>query len=460
MAHLTRRSVLRGSVALGATGLIAAPHIAKAAATTASVWFPQGFVQDEDVALRKAVADYEKASGNKIELSITPFAPERQKIVAALTSGVVPDLMGSNPTEILQIYAWQDRWVDVSDVVETQKAQFSETALQSAQAYNNVIKKRSFYGVPLRASVVPCHIWRPLVEKAGFKITDIPKTWDAYFDFFKKVQDNLRKQGERKVYGLGFQVTANGVDPYQLFTPFLVAYGGQDIVTKDGKLHLDDPKVKEAAIKATAYLGGAYRDGYVPPSAINWNDADDNNAFHAKLMVMDVDGTLSTEVAVKEKHPDWYFQDMVTHGVPGYPNDNQGKPVPSFVYVTTGLIPKGAKNVTVAKEFLKYFIQPKVIGEFIELGLGRWLPVMPSLAKSPFWQDPKDPHLRGYVQQGLVGPTIPDHYVFNLAMAEVRNQHVFSMPMIEVAREGAKPEAAVEKAFKRTEEIFAKYKTA
>jgi len=26
------------------------------------VWFAQGFVQDEDLALRKAVADYEKAS--------------------------------------------------------------------------------------------------------------------------------------------------------------------------------------------------------------------------------------------------------------------------------------------------------------------------------------------------------------------------------------------------------------
>ena len=86
------------------------------------MWFPQGFVQDEDVALRKAVTDYEKASGNKIELSITPFAPERQKIVAALTSGVVPDMMANNPNEILQIYAWQDRWIDVSDVVDSQKA--------------------------------------------------------------------------------------------------------------------------------------------------------------------------------------------------------------------------------------------------------------------------------------------------------------------------------------------------
>src|SRR5438067_9021182 len=260
--------MLRGSLALAAAAnTVGFPHVAKAAATTASVWFAQGFVQDEDVSLRKAVADYEKQSGNKIELSITPFAPERQKIVAALTSGVVPDLIGfSNPNEILQIYAWQDRWVEVADVVETQRAQFSDTALVASQAYNSVTKKRATYGVPIRAAIVPCHIWKSLVEKAGMKLEDMTKTSDAYIAFFKKVQDNLRKQGERKVYGLGFQVTANGVDPYNLFMAFLLAYGGQDIVTRDGKLHLDDPKVKQAAIKATAYLGGAYRDGYVPPS--------------------------------------------------------------------------------------------------------------------------------------------------------------------------------------------------
>jgi multiple sugar transport system substrate-binding protein len=456
MAYLSRRSVLRGSAALGATRLLGFPHVAKAAATTASMWFAQGFVKDEDVSLRKAVADYEKASGNKIELSIIPFAPERQKIISAITSGVVPDIVDNNPIEILQIYAWQDKWHDVSDIVEAQKGQYSDTALQSVRGYNAVTKKHGIYGVPVRAAIVPCHIWRPLVEKAGFKITDLPKTWDAYFDFFKKVQDNLRKQGERKVYGIGFQVTANGVDPYNLFMAFLVAYGGRDIVTPDGKVHLDNPKVKEAAIKAAAYLGGAYRDGYVPPSAINWNDADDNNAFHAKLMVMDVDGTLSTEVAVKEKHPEWYYQDMVTHGI-GYPNDNAGKPVPNIVGFTSCMIPKGAKNVAVAKEFLKFFSQPKVVGEFVELGLGRWLPVMPELAKSPFWQNPKDPHLKGYVQRGLLDPTLPDPLVFNPAMAEVRNQHVWSLAMIDVAREGVKPEVAIDKAFKRIEEMFAKY---
>ena len=71
-------------------------------------------------------------------------------------------------------------------------------------------------------------------------MADRPRTWDGYFDFYKKVQDNLRKKGERKIYGLGFQVTANGVDPAALFNAFMHGYGGQGIVTPEGKLNLDD----------------------------------------------------------------------------------------------------------------------------------------------------------------------------------------------------------------------------
>src|SRR5437763_2724619 len=97
MARLTRRSVIRSSIGLVAGGTLARPYIANAAATTAEVWWVQGFVPEEDVAFKKIVADYEKASGNKIELSIIPFAPGRQKIVAAVTSGVVPDLFTNNP---------------------------------------------------------------------------------------------------------------------------------------------------------------------------------------------------------------------------------------------------------------------------------------------------------------------------------------------------------------------------
>ena len=76
----------------------------------------------------------------------------------------------------------------------------------------------------------------------------------------------------------------------------MIAYGGKDIVTKDGKLQADGPKVREAVIKTLTYPTTAYKEGFVPSGAINWNDADDNNAFHAKQIVMDLDGDDSTEI--------------------------------------------------------------------------------------------------------------------------------------------------------------------
>src|SRR5215468_1090872 len=213
MTKLTRRSVLRNSIGIAAAGTLARPFIANAAATTAEVWWAQGFVPEEDVAIKKIVDDYQKATGNMIDLTITPFAPQRQKIVAAVQSGIVPDVFPNNPAEITALYAWDDKLTDVSDVVETQKEEYTETALLNTFCYNRVTKGRSFYGVPDTTAALPNHVWRPLVEKAGFKMEDIPKTWDAYYSFFKDVQKKLREQGMRNVYGLGFQVTAQGNDP-------------------------------------------------------------------------------------------------------------------------------------------------------------------------------------------------------------------------------------------------------
>jgi len=121
MVPLTRRSVLRGSLAAAASGALARPYIANAAATTAEVWWAQGFVPEEDIGFKKVVADYGKASGNTIELSIVPFAPLRQKIVAAAQSGIVPDMLYATPDEITALYAWEDKLVDVCDVIESLK---------------------------------------------------------------------------------------------------------------------------------------------------------------------------------------------------------------------------------------------------------------------------------------------------------------------------------------------------
>jgi multiple sugar transport system substrate-binding protein len=456
MRKFDRRSLLRGSAALAAAGSLARPFIANAAAKTATVWWTQGFVREEDTAFKAMVADYEKASGNTIDASIIPFAPMIQKIVSALTSGEVPDAVQNyiSGVTVVPHNAWNDRLIDLTDVVETQKSHFHPTALLSARYYNNVTKKRSYYCIPDRASVLPFHVWNSLVEKAGYKVADAPKTWDAFWDFFKPMQKSLRDKGVRGIYALGLQATTTGpADGNAMFHQFLVAYGGNGIVTPDGKAHLDDPAVKEAVIRAITYITTAFKEGYVPPGALSWNDADDNNAFHAKQIIMNLDGTISTELALYSKKEQ--YDDISTLALP---LDNASKPIPSQLGVGAVFVPKGAKNVDVAKDLLKYMIEPKVLNEYLKVGLGRWLPTMPDLVKNdPFWLDPRDPHRSTYARQGMIEPTVPNYPCFNPGYAEANAQQIWGTAEADVIREGMTPQAAAEKALNRIGTILAKY---
>jgi multiple sugar transport system substrate-binding protein len=456
MASMSRRFMVGAPLAVAAAGGLSRPYIANAQATTAVGWIGQGFVPQEDEAFRKTVADYEKASGNKLDYSIMPFTALNQKAISALTGGDVPDLIFHDaPATILPQNAWDDKLVDVSDVVESQQSLLSETAVACSTFYNSATKRRSYYLVPIKQACIPFHIWGSLVKKAGFDLKDAPDTWDAFHDFFKPVQDSLRKKGMRKVYAMGMSLTTVGPnDGNGLFTYHVMANGGQNVVTPDGKLHTDDPQVREAFIKSVTYLTKAYIDGYIPPEVLSWNDSDNNNGFHSKMFVMDLDGTISTELAmIKDKQA--YFEDSVTLGIP---NGNDGKPFPAQVGAGGGFIPKGAKNVAVAKDFMKFFIQPNVMNENLKNGLGRWVPAIPSIVKEdPFWLDPSDPHRAPYVREAVLGPTSPNFFGYNPAWGLVSAEQLWGVAEADVIRNNMTPEAAVDKAFHRANEIFERF---
>jgi multiple sugar transport system substrate-binding protein len=169
-------------------------------------------------------------------------------------------------------------------------------------------------------------------------------------------------------------------------------------------------------------------------------------------MVMDFDGTISTEVALWDKKED--YNDIVTMGLP---LDNDGKEIPAQIITDGAVIPKGAKNVAAAKEFLKYVVQPKVVNEWLKGGLGRFMVAIPEIAKNdPFWLK-EDPHRKAYTELTLLGQLMPIYEVYNPAIAEVNSEHLFSVAMFDVMNGGMTPEKATDKALKRAEEIFAKY---
>jgi len=446
---------IAAALAMGA--LSALPRPADAAGQTVVVWWNQGFYQAEDQAMKDAVAAWEKNTGNKVELTLTNGSDLPAKAVAAITTGDVPDVIYADNGDFLLIpqNAWNDKLVDVSDVVDSQKGEYSPTALLAGRYYDNVTHKRSFFGVPLKEQAMHIEVWKPLVEAAGFQISDIPKDWDAYFNFFQTVQTKLRAKGQR-VYGLGYSLATKDSDSTYLFNQFLVAYGGGGIVTPDGKLHADDPKVREAAIKALTKLTAPYKEGFVPPGAINWGDPDNNSAFYAKQIVMTPNATISIAVAQMEK-ADQYYKEILTQSPPLGPD---GKPVTSLVSVKQAFIPKGAKNVPGAKDFLKSFIVPANLDTYLKGARGRWAPVMPSIVKNdPYWLDPKDPHrpvsIRQQVGEGV--QTMPWFMSFNPAYADVNAEQVWGKAEANVMTGGMAVDKAADQALAQIKADFAKY---
>jgi multiple sugar transport system substrate-binding protein len=358
------------------------------------------------------------------------------------------------PQSILPQNAWDDKILDVSDIVAPIESQLADTAKLCATFYNKATKKRSYYLAPIKQGATPFHIWSDLVEKAGFKVSDIPPKWDDHWKFFAQMQKPLRAKGMRKVYALGLQITTVGPnDGNNVFAHFLIANGGEGIITPDGKLHTDDPKIREAAIKSVEVMTGFYKDGVVPPEALSWNDADDNNGFHEKLFIMDFDGTLSTELAmISDKQA--FYHDMLTLA-PVQKND--GTPMKTQIGTGGGFIPKGAKGVEVAKDFLKYFMQADVMNANLKGGLGRWFPTIPSVVKNdPWWLNSGEPCLKPYIEEGVLNPTLPVYEGYSPAWGQASAEQLWGQAHADVIKNGMKVADAVDKAFKRCNEIFAK----
>ena len=65
------------------------------------------------------------------------------------------------------------------------------------------------------------------------------------------------------------------------------------LVDDDGKLLVDDPKVRQNLIGALKDYTDTYTRGCSPPSSTTWKDPDNNVAFHNKTIVMTHNFTIS-----------------------------------------------------------------------------------------------------------------------------------------------------------------------
>ncbi|HEX6528412.1 MAG TPA: ABC transporter substrate-binding protein, partial [Burkholderiales bacterium] len=221
-----------------------------AAQETLVVYWTKGFYPQEDKALDDMVAKFEKKTGVKVELS--RYSPQESvpKAVAALDSGTPPDVAYGDVFDFQVAGKWaaEGRLEDLSDILTPMKASFLPVTLETVYLLNEKTKKRGYYAFPMKRQTMHIQYWKDMLQEAGYKESDIPKTWNAYWDFWcTKAQAGYRKASGKRIFSVGAPMGVDSSDSFYSFLTFMDAHNVQ-VVDSNGKLRVDDAAVKKGLV--------------------------------------------------------------------------------------------------------------------------------------------------------------------------------------------------------------------
>ncbi len=425
-----------------------------------NVWWVKGVYQAEDDALLTAIGKYEGKTGVKIELSQYPARDMIPKTVAALDAGAPPDVAYADvyDFQVTGKWAYDGKLEDISDILAPIKDRFLRNTIETTYLYSGKTKKRAYYAFPLKQQTIHIHYWKDMLGEAGYKVSDIPAGWKAYWDFWcDRVQPAHRKKTHRQTYAIGEPLGPDSSDSYYSFLTFMDAYNVK-LVDDDGELLVNDPKVRQGLINALRDYTDIRKRDCTPPSSTSWKDPDNNASFHDRTTLL----THNTTIAIAAKWRDdtkdealsaeqrarakRYFDEMIE--TTGFPNKPDGSRMVHRAAVKTGVIFEGAKNKRRAKEFVAFMLEDANLRPYVEGALGRWFPVTKSGAQSAFWQ--ADRHRKAVFNQFGAG-TLNFEFTKNHRFTALNNENVWAKAMSRVVNDNVSVERA-------TDELIARIK--
>ncbi|MEN9559959.1 MAG: hypothetical protein RLZZ502_1170 [Pseudomonadota bacterium] len=460
--HSFKKRLASVAVALGLAGFAAAPSLAQEKLT---VWFTKGFYPAEDAALDDVVKKFEAKTGVKVDLSRYAVQEIIPKSVAAMDAGNPPDVSFGHvyDFQVTSKWAYDGKLEDISDVINPIKNIFLPNTVETTYLWNEKAKKKAYYAFPLEQQTMHINYWKDMLEEAGFKESDIPGTWKAYWDFWcDKVQPAYRKKTGKKVYAVGNPMGVDSSDSFYSFLTFADAHGAK-LVDDNGNITAGDAKNRAALAGALRDYTNLYTRGCTPPSSTSWKDPDNNVAFHNKSIIMTHNATIS----IATKHLDDmnnaaldaptraqakknYEQLIATAGFPKRPD---GSAMTYRAAVKTGVVFDQSKNKKRAKEFITFLLQDENAIPFVEGALGRWYPVTKSgVARTGFWlSDPQ----RATVQRQFVAGTNNFEFVKNYKFTVLNNENVWAKAMNRVVNDKVSVEKATDEMIARIKEVAA-----
>jgi multiple sugar transport system substrate-binding protein len=421
------------------------------------VWWDQGFNPAEDEALREVITAFQQGNGKQVELVLHGLTEFEDKLPAAIEAGRPPDIaFGITIDSYIPEWAFDGRLVDLTDTVGHFSDLFDPDALAWYALLNEKTKQRALYALPVGRTSNHVHVWKSLLEHAGFTLGDVPKGWEAFWSFWcDDVQPAVRRaMGRDDIWGVGLNMSGKFDTELQV-DQFRDAYAA-DYVTRDGRLVIDDPEVRRRLTKAIDSYAMIYRKGCTPPDAVTWDGRGNNKAFLAQAVVMTVNDTLSIPNALKRERPDDYYKSTATIEWPLGP-DGTAFPIEGFFHAAA--VFKDGGHTTIAKEFVRFLVAEGWLAHYLDFSGERMMPPMPKLLEAPFWLDPSDPHHMAAVMQVASRPmqynyaTVAGDWRYTIVSTEKEN--VWGKAAHRVVTENISPEQAVDEAIARIKQILA-----
>jgi multiple sugar transport system substrate-binding protein len=246
--------------------LAVAPAAARAADLV--VWWEKGYYDQETAAVGEIIAAFEQDTGKRVELVLLDEEQHPGAIAAALDAGDPPDVaFGTLMEDYISAWAFNDRLVDLTDVVSHFSDLFDPDALDRATLVNATTGRRALYALPMGRTNNHVHVWKSLLEQAGFTLADIPREWGPFWSFWcDDVQPAMRRAaGRDDIWGMGLPMSAVYDTQFE-FLQF-VAANRADYVTPDGRLVIDDPEIRQKLVGVMQDYTTIYKRGCTPPEA-------------------------------------------------------------------------------------------------------------------------------------------------------------------------------------------------
>jgi multiple sugar transport system substrate-binding protein len=416
------------------------------------VWWSEGYYPEETDAIETIFANWQRITGNKVNLSFFSENELAAKANSAIAGGPTPDLLygyGINDT-VVPILSYNNKLTALDDVVKPIRDDLLPGVIDGVTYLNKQTKVKSIYAVPISQHSVNLHYWKDLVEEA-FGGTDkkinISNNWKDFWEFWRTTQKSLRKKGYDEIYGMALPMSSLARDTSYIFEFFLEAHNAK-IVSPSGKLNIEDPATRQKIINAIEDYTRNYKEKYVPAKATTWADPDNNINFLSSLSVMTANPTLSIpgsqlsdEIA--------YFERL---GSLPWPNKLDGSPMQSFISVKQAIV-FNSSNVAKAKDLLAYVLKTENLSRYVEGSQGRFLPTTKSIMAMPFWHNAKDIHI-ATAKQILKSSKVAS-WVVNPAYSEVIAKNIWGKAIEAIATGSLTTPKAVDAAITEIRTIFA-----